>query len=243
MNSLPSQNNTDPWTQLSSSSIDVQLEPTQSELQIENISGVEPLDTQIGVFPKKAVPYALHDALFGQPKPTEDEIEAAGGDPAAVTHMNTYAILDAAKVANLPELLERSGLEHRCLFKGEAYDELRDVGPWIVRLEAVSVFTRCLFTRSEASWHLWDREPGIYIRSRCALDGMWRHARKFTRVQDENGSWAYFNFWRGYVPFALATDAALHPIGHSFFRPMSSVIMQADGENKASWTIIKKRRG
>lgn len=66
-------------------------------LHIETIEGVEPLDTQIGVFPKKTVPDALHDALFGQPDPTAAVVEAAGGD--AALPIQTYAILEAAKVA------------------------------------------------------------------------------------------------------------------------------------------------
>lgn len=109
--------------------------------------------------------------------------------------MQVYAILDAAKVMNLPELLERSGLEHRCLFKGDAYDEMKNVAPWIVRLEENCRFTRNLFTRSEISWHLWDREPGIYVLSRGTLNDIWRHFRKLTRVRDESGKWFYLRFW------------------------------------------------
>ena len=41
----------------------------------------------------------------------------------------------AAKIVNLPELLESSRLWHRCLFQGKAYDELRTVAPWLVRPE------------------------------------------------------------------------------------------------------------
>ena len=123
------------------------------------------------------------------------EIEAAGGEGAAVPPMQTYAILDAAKVTNLPELLERSGLEHRCLFKGAAYDEMKNVAPWVVRLEEDNAFTRNLFTRSNANWHLWDSEPGIYIRCRASIHGLWRHFRKFTRVQNPAGKWYYLRFW------------------------------------------------
>lgn len=191
----PDQDRNDPWTLFSGKAAGVQSEPDQSFLQVETIEGVEPLGVQIGVFPKKTVPDVLYDVLFGQPVPTAAEIKGAGGDPAAVPPMQTYAILDAAKVANLPELLERSGLAHRCLFKGAAYDELKNVAPWIIHLEEGKAFTRNLFTRSDAHWALWDREPGIYLRSRRTLDDMWRHFRKFTRAQDENGKWFYFRFW------------------------------------------------
>ncbi|NHF73785.1 DUF4123 domain-containing protein [Paracoccus xiamenensis] len=164
-------------------------------LRIETIEGVKPLDRQIGLFPKKTVPETLYDALFGQPAPTSVEFDAAGGNPAAVPPMQTYAILDASKIPNLPELLEDSRLVYRCLFKSGAYDELKDVAPWVLRLEEGNSFTRNLFTRSDAPWHVWDREPGIYIRARRDLDEMWRHFRKFTRIKDETGKWFFQRFW------------------------------------------------
>lgn len=164
-------------------------------LQVETIENVVPLDVQMGALPKKTVPDVSWDALFGRPDPSPIEIEVAGGNPATVLPMQTYAILDAAKVTNLPEMLADSELEHRCLFKGEAYDDLKNVAPWIVRLENENTFTRNLFTRSDAYWHLWDNEPGIYVRSRGTLEEMWRHFRKFTRVRDEAGKWFYFRFW------------------------------------------------
>lgn len=180
----------DPWPQFS-----VAAEPAGPALEVETIEGIEPLDDQFGVDVSKTVPDALFDALFGQPEPSKTEIAAAGGDPENVPPLHTYAILDAAKVTNLPELLETSGLEHRCLFKGNAYDELRDVAPWIVQIEDGNGFTRNLFTCTDAPWHLWDQEPGIYVRSRGTLDEVWRHFRKFTRVQDEDAKWYYWRFW------------------------------------------------
>ncbi|MFV0295368.1 MAG: DUF4123 domain-containing protein [Hyphomicrobiaceae bacterium] len=185
----------DPWTLRPGMPGEAHSQPEAPALRIETIESVEPLDTQLGVFPKRTVPDSLFDALFGQPDPSPTEIEAAGGDASAVPSMQTFALLDAAKVMNLPELLEDSGLEHRCLFKGDAYDEMKDVAPWVVRLEENNSFTRNLFTRSDAPWHLWDNEPGIYVRSRENLDCMWRHFRKFTRVRDESGKWYYFRFW------------------------------------------------
>ncbi|MFV0292160.1 MAG: hypothetical protein ACK5II_02655 [Paracoccus sp. (in: a-proteobacteria)] len=75
----------DPWMVGSGSCDNVQTaEAELTVLQFETIDGVEPLDAQLGVFPKKTVPDALRDALFGQPEPTTAEIEAAGGDTAVV---------------------------------------------------------------------------------------------------------------------------------------------------------------
>ncbi|MDP0925656.1 DUF4123 domain-containing protein [Paracoccus onubensis] len=162
---------------------------------IETIENVEPLDRQFGISPKKTVPDVLREVIFGQPEPTQPEIEIAGGDPANVPSMQTYAILDAAKVTNLPELLGASGLEHRCLFKGNAYDDLKDVAPWLVRLEEGNDFTRRLFTGPDGINGLWDKEPGIYVRSRGILDEIFRHFRKFTRLRDKKDQWRYFRFW------------------------------------------------
>ncbi|MFV0644700.1 MAG: hypothetical protein ACK5NN_09415, partial [Sphingomonadaceae bacterium] len=81
-------------------------------------------------------------------------------------------------------------------------------------------------------------EPGIYVRSRGSLDDMWKHFRKFTRVQDESGKWAYLNFWHGYVPLALGTDSSLALIGESFFAPLSSAVVQPDDEDREYFTII-----
>lgn len=164
-------------------------------LQVETIENVVPLDAQTGALSRKTVPDVLWDAVFGQPAPSGAEIEAAGGAISAVPPMRTYAILDAARITNLPEVLEDSELAHRCLFKGRAYDDLKNVAPWIVRLEDGNSFARNLFTRSDAYWHLWDNEAGIYMRSRASLDDMWRHFRKFTRIRDEAGKWLYFRFW------------------------------------------------
>lgn len=178
--------------------------PSEPHLSVESIEGVEPLDKQFGVAHPKTVPDALHGPLFGQPEPTEAELEQAGGDPEQVQPMHTYAILDAAKVVGLPELLAASGLDHHCLFKGEAFEELAEVAPWIVRIEDGNSFVRKLFTHSDAGWHLWDKEPGIYLRSRGSLGEMWRHFRKFTKVKDEQGKWYYFRFWEKPVPYALS---------------------------------------
>lgn len=158
-------------------------------LEVQIVEDIAPLDRQFGLDAPKCVPDALFEPLFGQPE--RDLL------------LHTYMILDAARVLGLAELLEASGLEHRCLFKGDAYDEMKDVAPWVVRLEPDNRFTRHLFTRSYSSWHLWDSEPGIYLRSDETLEEIWRHFRKFTKVQDDKGKWYYWRFWEG--GFLLST--------------------------------------
>jgi len=183
------------------SGADGQSDDTEGYLHIEEIEGVGPLDSQFGVHPPKTVPDALYEPLFGQPDPTPAEVAQYGG-AGKVPPLHTYAILDAAKVVNFVEMLEASGLEYRCLFKGKAAEEMRDVAPYVVRLEEDVDFTRNLFSHDpeqEVPWFMWDREPGIYVRSRGSLEEMWRHFRKFTKVQDEDGKWFYFRFWEPIV--------------------------------------------
>lgn len=92
----------------------------------ENIA---PLDTQFAADPKRDLPQPLVEPLFGQPPPDSGDIAAARGDVQRVPPMQTYVVLDAARITNLPEMLGVSGLEHACLFKGDALQILGAVAP------------------------------------------------------------------------------------------------------------------
>ena len=174
---------------------DATQEEDQSWLHVEEIGPVTPLDAQFGVHPKKTVPDALHDALFGQPEPTEAERAAFGED---VPPLGTYAVLDAAKMPYLlTSLLESSGLRYQSLFQGAAQEELGEHAPYLVELKDCHDFTRRLFTGPDGINGLWEKELGIFIRSRTSFDALRKHLRKFTRVQDEEGKWYYFRFWEG----------------------------------------------
>ena len=172
-----------------------------SVLDIARIAGIEPLGDQRGIHDKVCVPEALMEILFSQPDPTRAEIAAAGGNAAAVPPMGTFAIVDAAKVKGIALTIGGYRLEHRCLYQGAAYDDLRDVAPWIVRLTPDSTFTRNLFTQGDARWHLWDKAAAIFVRSRGSVEGLARHFRKFTQPQLEGGTRLFFRF---YDPTAAA---------------------------------------
>lgn len=178
---------------------------------LTTIEGIEPLDDQYGVDHPKTAPDMLYDVLFGEHETIEGDRAKANSPPDERPPLQTYALLDAAKIMSLPQLLAASDLKHRCLFKGDAYDELMDVAPWLVQLEDGNSFTRKLFTRDpeeDVPWYLWDAEPGIYLRSRASLDDLWQHFRKFTRVTDEDGKWFYLRFWEPRWAARLLTDMA-----------------------------------
>lgn len=193
-------------------------------LSFEAFADITPLDHQFGVDSPKTVPDPLFAIMFGA---AESQATSTDDRP-----LHTYALLDAAKVPALPELLANSGLEHRCLFKGDAFDALKDSAPWLVRLEKGNTFTRNLFTRSDAPWHLWDDEAGLYLRSHATIVQVWKHLRKFTRVQDEAGKWFYFRFWETdclieYMRFAQAS-------GKSDLRPLFGT-----EQNKPSLPLVQ----
>ncbi len=180
----------DPWAHLTFTN-----EAAGSNLSTEVIRDVAPLDVQLGVDDVKAVPEKLLKALFSQSEKSSFQHEEFRGGNENLPPMRTYAVVDAAKVQNLPDMIEASGLTYRCLFKGKAYDELMEAAPWLVELEEGNAFTRNLFTRSNAQWHLWGAEPGIYVRSRSTFEKVWSHFRKLTKIQDVHGNWFYFRFW------------------------------------------------
>ncbi|WP_162265835.1 DUF4123 domain-containing protein [Celeribacter ethanolicus] len=171
----------------------------ESYLIIEEIA-ISPLDRQRGVWPMKTVPDALYDPLFGQPTPTEAEITQYGGIE-NVPAMKTYAVLDANKFQSGLSEIEDCEVPFRCLFKGPAAVEQKDVAPYLFELTEDAPFTRRLLTHlpdmpeTMTTAHMWHREPGVFIRSRTEFDDIWKHFRKFTKVQDENGKWYYFRFW------------------------------------------------
>lgn len=74
-------------------------EPT---LSLQTIKGVTPLDTQIGALTKINVPEILADAMFGPSTSTD-----------GLPPLNTYAVLDAAKIPGLPDLLDDASLNCR----------------------------------------------------------------------------------------------------------------------------------
>ncbi|MGB0901997.1 DUF4123 domain-containing protein [Halocynthiibacter sp.] len=167
----------------------------ETYLRVTKIESVEPLDLQFGVHPTRTVPDALKEPLFGQLEPTAEEIAQHGGT-GSVPSMRTYAILDAAKMPYLlTGLIESSGLRFESLFQGSAAEEFKEHCPYLVELSEDNSFTKSLFTGPDGVNGLWEKELGIYGRSRAEFDELRKHFRKFTRIQDAQGKWYYFKFW------------------------------------------------
>ncbi|MEP3344970.1 MAG: DUF4123 domain-containing protein [Litoreibacter sp.] len=144
-----------------------------------------PLDLQFGTDAPLDLPAELGPWIFG-------DVETRVG------HTRTFAVLDAAKVEGLREQLDASSLTHKCLFQGAAEEELGEVAPWLVELQPGNTFTRNLFTKhpdAATSWHLWDSDAAVFLRSSSDLQAVRKHLRRFTRAQDRAGKWYFVRFY------------------------------------------------
>lgn len=163
-------------------------------IELDRIAGIPPLLPGPGSS-SLTVPSILSSRLFGRLEENGTDIVPA-----------TFAVLDAASVTNLPELLSASGLEHECLFRGKAAEELSAAAPWLVRLEPANSFTRKLFTSGPAPWHLWGKISGSYLRFDGSYSELAMHLQRFTRLPDEKGKWYYFRYWDPGVMAVILTN-------------------------------------
>ena len=114
--------------------------------------------------------------------------------------LRTYAVLDAAvwnaRGWDLRGELESSQLPWRCLFKGEAAEEHRDAGPYLIDIS----WEFCEPDRSMTFHHIlfeefWPLNAGIFLRTNAPMEDVWTSLRKFTRIKDEDDKWFILRFW------------------------------------------------
>lgn len=191
------------------------------------LPSVRALDAQFGVWPKKHLPEEISSNLFGENFFSSKEILHAEQS----TH--TFAILDAAKIPDLPDTLANSGLTYLNLFRGTAAQELADVSPYIVKLEIENDFVRKLFTDTGKKTDLWSNEVGIYVRSKDTIENLLRLFRKFTRVRDEHDNWSYFRFWEPDV-------AEVHFSYLSRRADLATGWFYTDNENPVGYVIVRR---
>ncbi|OKH87069.1 DUF4123 domain-containing protein [Thalassospira sp. TSL5-1] len=130
----------------------------------------------------------LKERLFG---PSEDGAK-----------MRTYLIVDATLRKEISGFfdLDILDLPVRCLFKGEAAEEMKEHAPYLVEMtlpdgawddnSQVPAFHRDFFCRH------WGRNTGIFIRTTALMDEVWRHFRKFTLLPREGHAGRVFvRFW------------------------------------------------
>ena len=129
----------------------------------------------------------LLDVLFSAPSANE---HIAAQDHA-------YAVLDGARIFGLPERLETSGLQHACLFEGNAARDYGASAPWLVRLAPDHRLTRVLTdTKGDQGPLAWAAGPALLIRSKLSLQGLRRQFRNYTMILDsDQNRRVYFRFY------------------------------------------------
>jgi hypothetical protein len=208
--------------------VDVALNRGTVRAAVDVIENVIPLDDQLGVAKPLSVPNALKNAVLGPAEPaTEAKVPA------------TFAIIDAAKVINLPEILDASELRHACLFDGAAKAEMGSVAPWLVQLTDDHPLTRGLFSRGKGPLQLWDEAPGIFVRSDATFDAVRQHFRKFTKVRDGTGKWYFFRFWEP----AFIAGLLRHGDPITIQRLLSIGAIQTSDPKRSTFTTYKPLAG
>lgn len=187
--------------------------------ELHDVAALPP-DASMGDGP--ATPVPLADVLF---------------DPGQDGQFSCYAVLDGAKIANLPEYLSMSGLSHCCLFSGQTAVDLADSAPWLVKLDANATFTRNLFTDDpdkDVPWYMWRRQPGLLLRSDQSMEDIRRTFRKLIRLRDSDNKWFYFRFWEGRILEDLMRWGTLDA-AHVFTTPRDTLVLN---EAPGSYAVL-----
>lgn len=144
-----------------------------------------------------------------------------------------YAVLDGARSEHIHERIVTSGLEARCLYRGELAPVLARAAPWLVRLEKQGTFSDWLLSEG------WGRAFGIFVVSIAPIDGVARHLRGFLRVKGPRGEGLLFRYYdprvaRVYLPTMNAEEARI--VCGSLTR---LIVESEDGLSATEWVPVR----
>ena len=104
--------------------------------------------------------------------------------------LRAYLLLDASASPDIAVCIEAFDSPARCLFDGAAFEELAEVGPWLVELRRYA---------DAWDWFVEDgygNNWGIIIFSRLELMRLKVQMKKFIKIEDEDGATHFFKFYR-----------------------------------------------
>lgn len=135
--------------------------------------------------------------------------------------MKTWAILDGARDARIAKAVERTSEPKCCLFAGNISAQLKEVAPYLVRLDRGDDLAELLLEQG------WGRAWGVFFTSSGSLDTLRKHFRRFLRVTDEAGRRLLFRYYDPrvlsiYLP--TCNDEELTTV----FSPLERFVMEAD---------------
>ncbi|KIN75113.1 FHA domain-containing protein [Sulfitobacter noctilucae] len=171
---------------------------------------------------KEAVELAL-DALVFNPV-AQDEAARTKAKDEETAPLKAYLLLDASINPDIAICVEAFSEKARCLFDGAAFEELSEVGPWLVELRRYG---------DAWDWFVEDgygNNWGIVIHSRLPLMRLKTQMKKFIKIEDEDGETYFFKYYRpqhlnAYLP---AFDAGQRA---SFMRGIESIYAETHGDS------------
>lgn len=140
--------------------------------------------------------------------------------------LKIWVLLDGARDARIVKAVERTGQEKCCLFAGNISQQLREVAPYLVRLDREDQFAEFLLERG------WGNAWGVFLSSSGSLETLRKHFRRFLRVTDMSNRKLLFRFYDPrvlsiYLP--TCNDEELTTI----FSPLERIILEAEGGDAA----------
>lgn len=180
------------------------------------------LDTLVDLTPLAPKPGATQDVPDALQGPLLDNLGTEDGQT------KLYAVIDAAQVTGLQDMLEDQQISAKCLYTGDALERHSELAPWLVELNPGDRLLRGLMTaaptpEADAGWHLWRNQVGIFIRSAQPLEALWRHFRRYTRIQEEGGGTFLFRFFEPDFLAPMLMQAEPGEIA-GFFAPLDKII-------------------
>lgn len=127
--------------------------------------------------------------------------------------LRVFCIQDAAADPCIHPNLVLSAMDRVCLYEGRMPTALEQAAPYLVRLPALSPYTRWYLDRS------WGRGWGILFQSEANLADLRAHFRRLLLVRGEGGGRYLFRFYdprvlRAYLPTCTPEEA------REFFGPV-----------------------
>ncbi|MBT0957402.1 DUF4123 domain-containing protein [Alphaproteobacteria bacterium KMM 3653] len=131
---------------------------------------------------KEALLLGLEHVIFD---PVDEDEPAEDEGP-----LRAFLLLDASQSPDITICLEGFNAKARCLFDGQAQEDLADVAPWLVELERYS---------DTWDWFCqdgWANNWGVLIHSRLTMPKLKVQMKKFIKIEDEDGELYFFKYYR-----------------------------------------------
>ncbi len=141
-------------------------------------------------------------------------------------YLNTYILVDAARVEHLIGHAKNLNPRFDSLYRGGSDEELGDVAPYLFTLLGNNEFSSWLYERG------WGNSWGSIVVSKINFEDCWKHFRKFLLIKTEDGEELYFRFYDTRVLKIFLPTCDKQQI-LEFFGPVDSFIVEGDTKEQA----------